>query len=201
MIPFEEFALPFGGNLDASNRWVQLATIIPWEKFEDRYAQCFSQDEKRGDSALPFRVGLGALLIRERLGVTDREAVEQIRENLYLQYFLGFERFTSQKPFDPSLYVYFRTRITQDILAAVNEEIVKAQVDAKGEKALQAVKIGTKQHRSDRGRKSGDDAANTGGSGGNRGKLIIDSPCAPADRAYPQKSRLSVMDVRSVNAL
>ncbi len=139
VIPFEEFALPCAGNLDASNRWVQLAKRIPWEKFVDRYALCFSQDEKRGGRAIPFRVGLGALIIRERLGVTDREALAQIRENPYLQYLLGFERFTSQKPFDPSLYEHFRKRISEDILAEVNEEIVKAQLEVKREEVSRRV--------------------------------------------------------------
>jgi hypothetical protein len=32
---------------------------------------------------------LGALIIKEKLGVSDRETVEQIRENRYLQYFIG----------------------------------------------------------------------------------------------------------------
>ena len=32
-------------------------------------------------SAKPFRMALGSLIIKEKLGISDRETVEQIREN------------------------------------------------------------------------------------------------------------------------
>lgn len=34
-------------------------------------------------------MAFGALFIKERLGTSDRETVEQIKENPYLQYFIG----------------------------------------------------------------------------------------------------------------
>jgi hypothetical protein len=34
-------------------------------------------------------MALGALIIKEKLGISDRLTVEQIRENPYLQYFIG----------------------------------------------------------------------------------------------------------------
>jgi transposase, IS5 family len=56
-----------------------MANLIPWEEFEKEYAQNFS--EEMGAPAKPFRIALGALIIKERLGVSDRETVEQIKEN------------------------------------------------------------------------------------------------------------------------
>ncbi len=47
------------------------------------------------------------------MGLTDKETVEQIRENPYLQYFLGFKEYRNEKPFDPSLMVRFRQRFRQ----------------------------------------------------------------------------------------
>jgi transposase, IS5 family len=85
-INFDDFFLPFGGKLDGNNRWVKLASLIPWDQFEDEYAEQFSSTN--GAGALPFRVALGSLIIKERLGITDRETVEQIKENPYLQFFL-----------------------------------------------------------------------------------------------------------------
>jgi hypothetical protein len=35
------------------------------------------------------RMTLGTLVIKEKCGFTDRETVEQITENPYLQYFIG----------------------------------------------------------------------------------------------------------------
>ena len=46
-----------------------------------------------GRSALPGRVVFGSLIIKERLGTTDEETAEQIRENPYLQFFLGLSEF------------------------------------------------------------------------------------------------------------
>ncbi len=37
-----------------------------------------------------MRLAFGALFIKQRLGFTDEETVEQIRENAYIQFFLGF---------------------------------------------------------------------------------------------------------------
>jgi len=35
--------------------------------------------------------------------LSDEETVEQIRENAYMQYFLGFAGYSSKVPFDPSM--------------------------------------------------------------------------------------------------
>ena len=72
-LSIEEFHAPFGGKLDPNNRWVALASIIPWEPLESRYAPLFSATT--GAPAKPFRMAFGALYIQQRLGVTDRESV------------------------------------------------------------------------------------------------------------------------------
>lgn len=63
------FEFPCGGKLSAENRWVLMAEIIPWSEFEGEYAKNFS--EKMGAPALPFRMALGALIIKEKLRISD----------------------------------------------------------------------------------------------------------------------------------
>jgi hypothetical protein len=46
-------------------------------------------------------MALAALIIKERLGVTDEECVEQIRENLYLEYFCGMKAFSTDRSILP----------------------------------------------------------------------------------------------------
>jgi hypothetical protein len=75
----QKLDIPFGVELDANNRWVQLASIMPWEKIEGRYAQNF--EGTNGEEAKPSRLAFAALYIQNRLDVTDRETVDQIREN------------------------------------------------------------------------------------------------------------------------
>ncbi len=66
---FPDFYMPFGGKLDPNNRWLQLASIIPWEVVESCYqiGREPSRPERGGAPALPARVAFGALIIKERL--------------------------------------------------------------------------------------------------------------------------------------
>ena len=73
---FQNFYLPFGGQLDGENRWVILAKQIPWQRIEQEYSALFCQDE--GCPAKAARVGFGALIIKERLaGSPDRSNERQ----------------------------------------------------------------------------------------------------------------------------
>lgn len=76
----DDFFLPFGGKLNKNNRWVTLAGLIPWSKVEAQYAKSF-QNTFRGQKAVSVRTALGALIIKERLGFSDRETIQQITEN------------------------------------------------------------------------------------------------------------------------
>jgi transposase, IS5 family len=52
-------------------------------------------------------MALGALIIKEKLGISDRETVEQIRENPYLQYFIGLNSYRNEAPFEASMQTRF----------------------------------------------------------------------------------------------
>ncbi len=119
----EKFEFPNAGRLSEDNRWVILAKLIPWFEFEEKYAENFSED--LGAPAKSFRMALGTLIIKEKLGTSDRETVEQIRENPYLQYFLGLKTYTNKAPFDPSMLVHFRERIGVELVNSINKQIVK----------------------------------------------------------------------------
>jgi IS5 family transposase len=78
-LSFENFFLPFGGKLSRDNRWIKLAELIPWEDLEDDFASQFCMGF--GAPAKPFRMALGALIMKARQGLTDEELVEQFKEN------------------------------------------------------------------------------------------------------------------------
>ena len=117
---------PFSGHLDPDNRWIALARLVPWELAEAIYLESLCNGF--GAPALPARVALGALLIKERLGLTDRETVEAIQENPYLQFFLGKEEFEHVRPFDASLMVGFRKRFGQEGLARISKAIALTSI-------------------------------------------------------------------------
>ena len=123
----EDFELPFEGKLSEDNRWVIMASLIPWSEFEDEYASIFS--EEIGAPAKSFRMALGSLIIKEKLGISDRETVEQIKENPYLQYFIGISSYSNETPFDASMLVYFRQRIGIELVNRINQKMVKEMLD------------------------------------------------------------------------
>ncbi len=94
-LKFEEFNLPFDGKLRSDNRWVLMSKMIPWAKFESDYANSLSK-RWNGPPTMSVRVALCILSIKEQLGLSDEETVEQVGENTYLQYFLGFKDYKEE---------------------------------------------------------------------------------------------------------
>jgi len=75
----EDFHVPFGGTLDSNNRWVISSSLMPWEELEETYAPQFNPTT--GVPSKPVQLAFGPLFIKQGLGLTDEETVEQIREN------------------------------------------------------------------------------------------------------------------------
>ena len=170
-----EFFLPFGGKLNPKNDWCQLAAMIPWAEIERKYAKTF-KNPKSGQVAYPLRMALGALIIQNRKKLSDRETVNEILENPYMQYFLGFPGFIEESPFDASLMVHFRKRLGKEIINEVNEMIAKrlAKPDADDNDPPSNSGPGVDEEPSSQGAKAK-----------NAGKLILDATCVPADIHYP----------------
>jgi IS5 family transposase len=154
---FVNFYLPFGGHLDANNRRVRLAAIVPWKRVEETYASHFASNGM-GAPAHSSRLALGALIIKERLDITDEETLEQIKENPYLQYFTGMEGYRTEPPFDVSMMEHFRKRFGKDVLITINERIHEETVKK---------------------RKDDDPDGESGKGEENAGKLIIDALYEP----------------------
>lgn len=162
-ISLSDFKQPVGMNLKENNRWVKKAQTVPWPEIEKRYAALFTN--RKGNVAKPLRLALGACIIQAEYGYSDEETALQIQENPYLQYFCGYAGYDDEKlPFDPSLMVYFRKRLTPKILGEINEMIIR---DAKE-------------------RRENEDDNDSGSGGGNSGTLIVDASCAPSNIRYPQ---------------
>ena len=68
-ISSEKFELPFEGKLDPNNRWVLMSELIPWSEFEEEYSSKLSSE--MGAPAKTFRMALGSLIIKEKLGISE----------------------------------------------------------------------------------------------------------------------------------
>ena len=117
--------MPLGMQLDPSNRWVQKAHTIPWDRIEVKYAEHFI-DSKTGNVAKPLQLMLGASIIKTTRRISDEETALQIQESPCLQYFCGLPKYTDELPFDPSSLTKFRNRLTPEFMSEINEFLIES---------------------------------------------------------------------------
>lgn len=163
------FESPFERALNPDNRWVRLAKLLPWDDLIAIYRKHFPE-KQTGRPDLSPRLVLGAIIIKHICDLDDRETVDQISENIYMQYFLGYSSFCDTVPFDPSLFVEFRKRLGLAQINALNERIAKLKQD------IETKKEETKE---DKDNDRSDDSID------NKGSLVVDATACPQDIAYP----------------
>ena len=122
----------------------------------------------------------------------DRETVDQISENVYMQYFLGYSSFTNQAPFDASLFVEFRKRLGFEQLNAINERIVSLRANLATQQintheanaeCSDAPKTGSAPD--NHSQSAQDEKQHTDAPTINKGRLLMDATACPQDIAYP----------------
>jgi len=134
-LSFTGFETPFYNGLDPSNRWVVLSSLIPWDELVSLFNKR-NPPKSTGRPALNPRVLIGAVIIKHILNVDDREAVAQITENMYLQYFLGYSSYIKRPPFDASLFVDIRKRLGEKLLTEMNDKIYEFSQDSRLKKKI-----------------------------------------------------------------
>ena len=167
------FETPFDQTLNPANRWVVLAHLIPWDEICSLYLKHVGISST-GRPALSPRVVIGSLIIKHMCNLDDREAVDQMSENIYMQYFLGYSSFTNEPPFDASLFVEFRKRLGMENVNAINERIVALKTH------VEALKKVTPPPSEQETADEKDDEPPE-----NRGRIIFDATACPQDIAYP----------------
>jgi len=125
-----------------------------------------------GRPEIPFRMAFGSLMVKEILGTSDRETVEAIAENPYIQFFLGMQTYSVLEPFDASSMTHFRKRFGDAMIRKANEALISAQAEP------------IENTPSNEDKKT------------NEGTMIIDATCAPEDMRYPTDLGL-LNDVRT----
>jgi hypothetical protein len=118
-ICFVNFNATCGMQLDRDNGWIKNSHRLPWQTWEVIYRDLFPSET--GNVAKPARMVIGSLIIQLRMGFTDRDLVQQIRENPYYQYFIGLEAFQHDAPFAPSVLVDWRKRLGLDLVVKLND--------------------------------------------------------------------------------
>jgi len=208
------FESPFTKHLDPYNRWVRLSKQIPWDKIANVYQRQLN-NLFTGAGGINPRVAIGAIFIKHMCNLSDRETVQQIQENVYMQYFIGYSGFSYQPVFDPSLFVDLRKRfgadqineINETIMGLVSEEVKDKKEDVPQNNDLSDVDSGEVKKINESINESTNGSINESTNGStnestnesteqttkkisveapeNQGDLIVDATACPQDISYP----------------
>ena len=103
------FEQPLSEMINIKNPIYALSQKIDWDFIEKELSPFYS---KRGRPAHPIRLMAGLLILKSLRNLSDEALVdEQWEENMYYQYFCGFEYAQKKKPCASSDLVHFRKRI------------------------------------------------------------------------------------------
>ena len=190
------FETPFERALTSTNRWVKLSRLLPWDKIVRHYDVQFKSEE--GRPPISGRTVLGAVIIKHLLNLSDRETVQQIQENMFMQYFLGYSSFTNEAPFSPSLFVSIRQRLSLAVINTINDIVIAHSFD-------KAHKEPAKNNEADDSNNNNPTVPVVDGTDlpieatliseekpalPNAGKLLMDATVAPQNITYPTDLKL-----------
>ncbi len=155
-----------------------MSQCIPWDKLAEGYYDNLSATQ--GRPTKDARLVIGAVIIKHKLCLSDEETVQQIRENPYLQYFVGLPGYQMEAPFAPSLLVEIRKRMGKSVFEMFHGAVIHALE-------------GVKEKQKPASKASDQDDEPPSASGGSaqeeksthQGKLILDATVAPQAIRYP----------------
>lgn len=173
-LALEGFEHPFDQELSKDNRWVKLATLIPWDALASIY--CKQLSSTSGRESIDVRMVMGAIIVKHKLGLDDRGTVAMISENIYLQYFCGLKSFQTALPFHPTVFVDIRKRMGASEFDSWNTLIIE-KVDSLKPKRKQTI---SKQ----------EDRSDDANSPKPKGKLKIDASVANQKITFPTDAKL-----------
>jgi transposase, IS5 family len=188
------FETPFERRLLKTNRWVQLAQLIPWDRIVPLYDKCFSSSE--GRPPINGRVVIGAIIIKHIESLTDRATLQHISENVYMQYFLGYSSFTDEPPFTAPLFVSLRKRMSLELTNKISELVALSAIAQEGSEKEEdpPYKSNAGEDKTTSkiiGNKPSIDAETpTEGEIAPNGKLLMDATVAPQDITFPTDIKL-----------
>ena len=152
-LSIKAFKTPFQTELSVDNRWVELASIVPWDAFANLYISLMNT--KHGRPGISPRTILGALIIKHKENLSDDKTILAIQENVYMQFFVGLKEFQTKKIFDSSLFVTIRKRIGKEAFDVLNTDLIKS-LSAKTDKKNISKKSNSEKHPPNKGKMQAD---------------------------------------------
>jgi hypothetical protein len=121
--------MPFGGQLDEENRWLKIKRLIPWAELEGEYAKEFSRG--RGRPSLDGRLVIGIFLLKHMSGMSDRNVIAELRENVYWQSFCWMEGFVSSKKLNSSSLTKIRKKLGPKFVKELEKKTYAVLIEKK----------------------------------------------------------------------
>tara|TARA_R110002033_G_scaffold169709_1_gene210845 strand:+ start:132 stop:1796 length:1665 start_codon:yes stop_codon:yes gene_type:complete len=178
------FEHPLERALNPENRWVKMAKVIPWDELAAIYAR--DLDSNSGRQSVDIRLVIGALIIKHKQKLSDRETVSTISENIYMQYFCGYKAFRAEDPFDPSLFADIRKRMGADAFDAFNDAVIaKSEELVHGRKRIMVHKTDQDETDEDSPKVDSTEDTSTQELPPNKGTLKLDATVCDQQIAYP----------------
>jgi len=97
--------------IDMKHELVLLAHKIDWKYFEEEFSVYYSTV---GQPSMPIRLMVGSLMLKRLYNLGDETLCETWIRDPYMQYFCGMAHFEHTFPCDPSDFVHFRHRISEE---------------------------------------------------------------------------------------
>ena len=136
---------------------VRLSELMPWDDFDKAFGRFY---RAVGRPAKPTRLMVGLHYLKHVYDLSDEAVVERWVENVYWQFFCGFEFFQHEAPIDASTMTRWRKRVGPEGL----EQMLKASVEV-------ALETGTAKP-------------------GSLERITVDTTVQPKAIAHPTDSRL-----------
>lgn len=123
------FEQRFDEMLNENHPLFKLANKINWPGFDQKFGQLFRS--KTGKPATPTRVVVGLLYLKHTFDFSDEEVVKRFVENVYWQYFCGFQFFQKSPPCDATVLVKWRKRMKEEGMEFLLQETLAIACEEK----------------------------------------------------------------------
>lgn len=110
----ELFRDRLSNQINLRHELIQLSELINWEELEEKFGAIYKDSEKGGQPPKPIRLMVGLVLLQNMHKISDEQAVRQWLENVYWQYFCGYDYLQWEEVVDSSSLTRFRKRIGKD---------------------------------------------------------------------------------------
>jgi transposase, IS5 family len=118
----------FGQNLseelDRKNKLYQLRELINWSELEIKLSSKI-KISKYGRTKICPRIMLGLSMLQAMYNLSDRASVEQFEENIYWQYFCGYEYLEQNIGVSEASIRRFRRTLGEDGYEIILQELIK----------------------------------------------------------------------------